>query len=121
MKALKTGGSQIKNTVEKHFRGIAEEVGITVEQVPIIGWSKTSLPASTAVRYSDELEKLREALTLYRKGIVPEEVSPVKRKAAPKRIKVNCPSCARDVNFLLDEWEAGVLHCGPCDEDYVPV
>lgn len=105
----------------QHFKRIAQEVGIDVEQVPVIGWSKTTLPDATAVTYTDELGKLEEALILYRKGVVPnEDGTPAKRNTV-KRVKVACPNCQRRVTFPLDDWEDGILHCVPCGEDYLPV
>jgi len=52
----------------KKFKAIAEEMGIELECVPTIGWSKTTLPTVTAEKYSAGLEKLGKSLTTYRVG-----------------------------------------------------
>ncbi len=50
------------------FREIAESFGIRVEQAGTIGWSATSVPTPTAVRYAKEIHALDDAITAYRAG-----------------------------------------------------
>lgn len=46
----------------RQFKAAAEELGLTVEQVPNYGFAATSLPDVTARRYQAEIEALREVL-----------------------------------------------------------
>ena len=49
------------------FRGAAVEVGLAVEAMPPNGWSKTSLMAAAAERYSADISGLSAAMTIARR------------------------------------------------------
>jgi hypothetical protein len=51
----------------KRFRALAEELGLQVDYDPRIGWSSTTLPASTAADYAEEISALEAAMTAERR------------------------------------------------------
>ena len=65
----------------RRFKLLAEELGLIVTQVPVIGWSATSLADATAERYRDTLAALEHALTLQRRGEPPVGASGRSRNA----------------------------------------
>ena len=103
------------------FKSIAEEVGIDVENVPTIGWSKTTLPAATAGAYAAELVKLEEALVAFRKGprmVAVGTAGVAETPKRPKRIKITCEGCERNLRVAEDSYNPGDVHCNPCAMDY---
>jgi hypothetical protein len=50
----------------RRFQALAAELGLDVHEVPVIGYSKTLLPAATATEYATELKALADALTIHR-------------------------------------------------------
>ena len=47
----------------RHFKTIAEELGLDVGQDPPFGWTATTVPAATAARYTDALAILGHELS----------------------------------------------------------
>jgi hypothetical protein len=45
-----------------HFKAAAEEIGLTVNQVPHYGYAHTTLPPATAEQYREDVEALRSFL-----------------------------------------------------------
>lgn len=91
----------------KRFKALAEELGITVDQDPTIGWSITTLPDTTAARYKAELSAMKKALKYYRK--------PELTIVGPKRtIKVSCE--CRSITLLKSFLEKGAIRCDECGE-----
>jgi hypothetical protein len=50
----------------RQFKAIAEELGLDVAQDPPFGWTSTTVPATTAARYTGTLETVRRALSSVR-------------------------------------------------------
>ncbi len=99
----------------RRFRAIAEELGLEVSEVGVIGWSKTVLGAGTARDYGRELAQLRGALTLYRRG---EKSAAGTNKKSTNLLACSC-ACPRRIRVARATLEAGPILCGICEEAFV--
>jgi len=52
----------------RKFRDLAQEMGLEVRDVPVIGWSDTHVPATTVTEYAPVLERLHLAMTIHRRA-----------------------------------------------------
>ena len=52
----------------RKFRDLADEMGLDVREVPVIGWSDTHVPAATKDEYATTLTTLTAALTIHRRA-----------------------------------------------------
>ncbi|MBI4941424.1 MAG: hypothetical protein HY830_11820, partial [Actinobacteria bacterium] len=52
----------------RKFRDLAQEMGLEVRDVPVIGWSDTHVPAATVTEYAPALERLYLAMTIHRRA-----------------------------------------------------
>jgi hypothetical protein len=95
----------------KRFKEIAEGMGITLEQVPTIGWSKTTLSPETAATYKVGLDKLAKALVTYRVGYT-EPTTTTKTPRKTTKFAVECPDCAEPVTISKLWFEAHPIVCG---------
>jgi hypothetical protein len=50
----------------KHFRDLAEELGIATEHDQQLGWSITTIPAATLITWARQVYEINNALTLWR-------------------------------------------------------
>lgn len=116
--AAETGVRDTSNNGRYHnkrFKGIAEGLGIELEQHDTIGWSLTTLPAETAAKYQSGLAALEKSLTTYRVGLLPEG----KAGPAKPRNKTKAPmvcGCDDPVTVSIQWFErmgAGLL-CEEC-------
>jgi len=104
----------------KRFKAIAETMGITLEQAPTIGWSITSVPEETAVKYAKGLEKLEKALTTYR--LSPQlAVAPKPRNKT--KMEIQCPYCEDAVTVSIQWFERNEfkLVCDDHNATFKPV
>jgi hypothetical protein len=77
----------------RHFKTLAEELGLVVTRDPTQGWSETVLPAHTRTRYADAVNAIAAAITAHR---IPEPAATSGRNlaaalcacAVPRRIRV---------------------------------
>jgi hypothetical protein len=76
----------------RHFKTLAEELGLAVTRDSTQGWSETVLPAHTRARYADAVDAIAAAITAHR---LPEPAASGRNLAAalcrcavPRRIRV---------------------------------
>ena len=118
------------------FRGLAEELGLTVTQLPSLGWSGTTLAPATVAEYAAELVGLAAAITAYRyaEGYLPgtgaggdgqgagdgqgEDGDDDTGTKKPKNGVVLTCSCARKVRASATVAELGPILCGLCRTEF---
>lgn len=88
------------------FKAVAEELGIEVQHDKTIGWSITSIPASTTKLYAKELRALKAALKTYRYGALtgakpPRKPTTIKLITASGR-KLTVPISFHDAGEIFD-------------------
>jgi hypothetical protein len=52
----------------KRYKQLAEELGLSLERHPTIGWSITTVPVATATAYAREVDQLRAAIAHVRES-----------------------------------------------------
>ena len=52
----------------RRYKQLAEELGLTIERHPTIGWTITTVPPATAAAYASEVEQLRAAIAHVRES-----------------------------------------------------
>jgi hypothetical protein len=73
----------------RQFKAIAEELGLDVAQDPPFGWAATTVPAATAVRYTDALAALRHEL-----ASTPDDVEVLRR---PRMLRSHTCRCGERI------------------------
>ncbi len=96
------------------FKALAEEVGISVEKDPRIGWSPTTLPAQTREVYAEVIAELGSVLRLHR--AVEITGSGPKKPATPP---CAC-GCGRTIRVSKTVLAAGPILCGVCGTAFTP-
>ena len=99
----------------KHFKTLAEELGITVEPDPRIGWSPTTVPDTTAEHYASQLALLQAAMVLWRTS---ETVSPTQRRNS-NLIAAICP-CGRSIRTAASTLAEADILCTACGQPFTP-
>lgn len=111
----------IKNTSRQgryhntRFKALAEEVGLTVTEVPVFGWSHTEPAPATIARYTHLLDKLTTALVAWRH---PETVA-TNRPNSNNGVALVC-DCERRIRVSTSTHEQGPITCGLCDSIFQP-
>ncbi|KIA61250.1 hypothetical protein [Nocardia vulneris] len=100
----------------ERFRGIGEELGLTLNHHPKLGWSLTRVPADTERLYRDELDKLAFALVAYRRR---EPQRRGGRKSSNNGVSAEC-GCGRKLRISRSAFEVGGIRCEVCDELFEP-
>jgi hypothetical protein len=101
----------------RRFKVIAEELGLSISLDRTIGWSLTQVPLTTQVAYADELNRLRDALVLWRR----EEAHGGRGGAGPSRNLISCEcSCSRKIRIAPTTLAAGPINCGVCGGEFEP-
>lgn len=96
----------------KHFKRMAEEMGLEVAPVDKVrGYAFTSLPLETALKYQDTIDKLSEALSLYRRPVVG------KGKTSRNLLKATC-DCGRVIRIAKATFEVAAITCQDCETDF---
>jgi hypothetical protein len=98
----------------RKFKALAEELGITVEKDPRIGWSPTTVPDHTRSVYADTLAQLGAALRLFR-ALEPTTDGPAK-KTPPACV---C-GCGRRIRVAPSVLATGPITCRVCETDFEP-
>jgi len=96
------------------FKALAEELGIEVAKDPRIGWSPTTIPASTREQYAEVIDELGRVLRLHRAV----EVAGGKDKK-PSPPPCVC-ECGRKIRVSPTVLAAGPITCGVCGADFTP-
>ena len=102
----------------RRYQVLAEELGLDVAEAGALGWSSTNLRDATIKQYRRELQQLRSALTLYRRG---ELTAADGGKAKSTNLLPCSCACPRRIRVARATLEAGPIVCGICDEDFTVV
>lgn len=97
----------------KHFKRLAEEVGLDVaESHRVRGYAFTSVPEDTLNRYSETVDKLRDALSLYRVPVGAKGTKPSRNL-----LKATC-DCGRVIRIAKATFEVAAITCQDCETDF---
>jgi hypothetical protein len=92
----------------RRYATLAGELGLDVAHHQPIGWSATSVPESTAVRYTQVLAELAEALVLWRRA---EQANPARAGRSRNALACSC-GCGRRIRVARSVLElAPILSC----------
>jgi DnaJ domain/SprT-like family len=98
----------------KHFKTLAEQLGLAVEHDQRNGWSATTITDVTKIAYARQLADLAQAMTMWRHG----EATP---GSAPRRnsnlIAAACP-CGRSIRVAASTLAEAPITCHACDGDF---
>jgi hypothetical protein len=97
------------------YRDLAQELGITVDRDPSIGWSITTVPDSTAADYALQLTGLAAALSAYRLA----DHHQTGRGGSNNGIVAEC-ACqpARKIRLSRSTFDHGPIECGVCGAEF---
>ena len=99
----------------KHFKTLAEELGITVDFDGVIGWSITTTPGTTAALYADQLAALKTAMILWRR----DEILIPKERRSSNLIAAVCP-CGRSIRAAASTLAEAPITCTACGGQFQP-
>ncbi|WP_198954429.1 hypothetical protein [Kineosporia sp. R_H_3] len=117
----------------RKFRDLAEELGLDVREVPVIGWSDTHVPAATRDEYAATLTSLTAALTLHRRaeGGMPvtapddeaagADPSTGSGSAGPNSSRNGAAArcgCGRRIRVTASVLALGPITCGLCGQPF---
>jgi curved DNA-binding protein CbpA len=100
----------------KHFKTLAEQLGLTVEHDQRFGWSPSVITDATAHMYTVQLTALAEAMTLWRRD---EAVTPATTRRNTNLIAAVCP-CGRSIRIAASTLAEAPITCQACDGDFQP-
>ncbi len=103
----------------KHYKNLAEELGITVEFDKTIGWSATTVPDPTAAAYADQLLALADAMTLWRLDEPFPDGTTTPRRST-NLIAATC-LCDRRIRVAASTLAGAPITCAACDGVFQPV
>jgi hypothetical protein len=103
-------------SINWRYAALARELGLDVAQADGIGWSATSVPATTADAYDDELNVLAAALTLWRRR---ELAGPTGPERPSSSVACLC-GCGRRVRVARSTLELAPILCGACGQAFEP-
>jgi len=95
------------------FKALAEDLGIEVTKDPRIGWSPTTIPASTRETYAEVIDELGRVLRLHR------YVELTGGKATKPTPPPCVCECGRKIRVSPTVLAAGPITCGVCGADFV--
>jgi len=98
----------------KHFKTLAEELGLIAEHDPRIGWSASTITDVTKIAYARQLRDLTEAMTLWRHS--ESATSPTTRRNS-NFIAAACP-CGRSIRVAASTLAEAPITCQACDGDF---
>ena len=92
----------------RHYKALAEELGLVVEQDTSIGWSATQVPDATANRYTAEITAIDAALVAYRRA--------EPRTSSTKNTNLIAATCicARRIRVAPRTLAQAPIICGVC-------
>jgi curved DNA-binding protein CbpA len=99
----------------KHYKILAEELGITVDFDGVIGWSITTVPGTTAKAYADQLAALKNAMILWRR----DEILIPKERRNSNLIAAVCP-CGRSIRAAASTLAEAPITCTACGGQFQP-
>jgi hypothetical protein len=100
----------------KHFKTLAEELGLAVDSHPAIGWSITTVTDTTAKHYADQLTALATAMVLWRTG---EATVPTTQRRNSNLLAASCP-CGRSIRAAASTLAEADILCTACGDPFTP-
>lgn len=97
------------------FRELATELGLTVERDPVIGWSITTVPETTAEEYEHEVGALGAALTAHRLADIHRDGRTSSNNGLVATCECDPP---RRIRIARSTYETGPVTCGVCESDF---
>lgn len=101
----------------RKYAALAKEVGLDVAEVPVIGWSGTTVRTDTASGYRVEVDALAAALTLWRHREL--ERPRGGRTSSNNPLPCTC-DCGRRIRVAQATLDDGPILCGLCGEPFTP-
>ncbi|MBI4940534.1 MAG: hypothetical protein HY830_07305 [Actinobacteria bacterium] len=117
----------------RKFRDLADEMGLDVREVPVIGWSDTHVPTATKDEYATTVTALTAALTIHRRAEGAMPVTAPDDEAAgadtntgngstgpnPSRngAAARC-GCGRRIRVTASVLALGPITCGLCGQPF---
>jgi hypothetical protein len=98
----------------RRYRGLAEQLGLRVEQMQPFGWTRTELKEETRLAYALVIEELALALVLWRR----EEAAGAGGRAKSRNLLACECSCGRKIRVAPATLEQGPIVCGVCEEEF---
>jgi hypothetical protein len=113
------------------YKQLAQEVGLKVTKDDRIGWSDTSVPASTATAYAEQEALLAAAITAHRRteyaartlptmgddGEAQAGAADTGRPSSDNGVAARC-GCDRRVRVAASVLQAGPIICGLCGTEF---
>jgi hypothetical protein len=99
----------------RRYRALAEELGLHVTQTPPIGWTRTTVPDSTAHDYQHAIADLTAALRLWRR----DEPRSATGGASRNLLACTC-GCARRIRVARRTLHQAPILCGGCGQPFQP-
>jgi hypothetical protein len=97
------------------YKAIAEQLGLTVERDPVIGWSLTTLPNATAAAYATTITELEHAITLHRRN------EPAPRATRPSNLIAAACACPPRIRVAPGTLAQGAIICAVCAREFAAV
>ena len=98
----------------KHFKTLAEQLGLTVGHDQRIGWSATTITDVTRIAYARQLADLTQAMTLWRHSET--ATGPTARRSS-NFIAAICP-CGRSIRVAASTLAEAPITCAACGQDF---
>jgi DnaJ domain len=98
----------------KHFKTLAEQLGLTVEHDNRSGWSPSRITDATGYAYQAQLTALAQAMTLWRHGETTAATTP---RRNTNLIAAACP-CGRSIRVAASTLAEAPITCTACDGDF---
>ena len=98
----------------KHFKTLAEQLGLTVEHDQANGWSATTITDVTKIAYARQLADLAQAMTMWRHG---ETTTGPATERSHNLIAAICP-CGRSIRVAASTLAEAPITCQACDGDF---
>jgi hypothetical protein len=100
----------------RRFKHLAEELGLHVAEVDPIGWSRTTVPDSTAARYAQVLELLAGRLVAWRRR---EQPASAAGGGSRNLLACICP-CPRRIRVAPATLAVAPIVCAACGGAFTP-
>jgi curved DNA-binding protein CbpA len=98
----------------KHFKALAEELGLIVEHDARIGWSASTITDVTQIAYARQLRDLADAMTLWRHS--ESATGPTTRRNS-NFIAAVC-LCGRSIRVVASTLAEAPITCQACGQDF---
>ena len=98
----------------KHFKTLAEELGLIVEHDQRTGWSASTITDVTGIAYARQLRDLTDAMTLWRHSEA--ATGPTTRRNS-NFIAAVCP-CGRSIRVAASTLAEAPITCQGCDGEF---